>query len=122
MRRFTGLLTSLLLLHLTLVAADLTCAKHGVHGAAHAVQSDRSSHEGHHASAGSDATSRDDTSCEVPTVPACCQALASCGVSIAEQRLAESGDPSHLVVGVLYGADDTPPSWSIAPDTPPPKA
>lgn len=122
MRRFTGLLTSLLLLHLTLVAADLTCVKHGVHGAAHAAQSDMSPDEGHHASADSDAPNRDDTSCEVPTLPACCQALASCGVSIAEQRVGESGDLSHLVAGVLYGADDTPPSWSVAPDTPPPKA
>jgi hypothetical protein len=122
MRRLTGLLTSLLLLHLTLVAADLTCAKHGVHGAAHASQSDGSSHAEHHAPAAPDAPGHDETSCEVPTLPACCQALASCGVSIAGERLAGSGGPSHLAAGVLSGTDDMPTSWTLEPDPPPPKA
>ena len=123
MRRLTGLLTSLLLLHLTLVGADLTCAKHGVHGAAHVSQAGTSPHAGHHHGppqpAGAD---ENDTSCEVPTLPACCQALASCGVSIADEQSAESGDLSHLALGVLPGADDIPASWTLEPDPPPPKA
>jgi hypothetical protein len=122
MRRLTGLLTSLLLFHLTVVGADLTCAKHGVHGAAQASQPDGSSHAGHHAPSRPDAVGHDETPCEVPTLPACCQALASCGVSIAAERLAESGDLSHLVAGVLSGADDKPTSWTLEPDPPPPKA
>jgi hypothetical protein len=116
MRRLTGFLTALLLVHLTLVGADLTCAKHGVHGAAHASQPDRSSHPDH------DAPAHDDSTCEVPSLPACCEALASCSVSIAEERSTESGDLSHLAAGVLSGADDTPTSWTLEPDPPPPKA
>jgi hypothetical protein len=122
MRRLTGLLTSLLLLHLTFVGADLPCAKHGVHRAAPAAPSEPSSHDGHHAPPRSERTGHDDTSCEVPTLPACCQALASCGVSIADQTAAESGGLSHLAAGMLAGIEDAPPSWSVAPDTPPPKA
>ena len=122
MRRLTGLLISLLLLHLTLVGADLTCARHGVHGSAHASQADASSHADHHAPARPDAPGHDDATCEVPTLPACCEALASCSVSIAEERSAESGDLSHLGAGVLAAADDTPTSWTLEPDPPPPKA
>jgi hypothetical protein len=119
MRRLTGLLTSLLLFHLTLVGADLTCAKHGVQGAAHA---DTSPHAEHHAPPRPAETGHDDTSCEVPTVPACCQALASCGLSLVGNPSAESGDLSHLAPGVLSAADDTPTSWTLEPDPPPPKA
>jgi hypothetical protein len=122
MRRLTGLLTSLLLLHLTLERADLMCAKHGVHGAAHVSQPDASAHADHRAPPQPDAPGDDDTSGEVPTLPACCQAIASCGVSIAEERSAEPGDPSHLAAGVLSGPDDTPTSWTLEPDPPPPKA
>jgi hypothetical protein len=122
MRRLTGLLTSLLLFHLTLVGADLTCAKHGVQGAAHVSQADVSPHADHHAPPRHDAPSHDDTSCQVPTLPACCQALASCGVSIAVERSTESGELSHLLAGVLAAADDTPTSWTLEPDPPPPKA
>jgi hypothetical protein len=121
MRRLTGLLTSLLLLHLTLLGADLTCAKHGVHGNAHASEPGTSPHADHHAAHPAGAGQKD-ASCEVPTLPACCQALASCGVSIAEQRSVEAGNLLHLAAAVLAGADDIPPSWSVAPDTPPPKA
>ncbi len=122
MRRLTGLLSSLLLLHLTLVGADLTCATHGVHGRPDVSQSDASRHAGHHAPPRSDAPNHDDASCQVPTIPACCQALASCGVSIVEDRSAESGDLSYLVAGVRVDADDTPASWTLEPDPPPPKA
>jgi hypothetical protein len=122
MRRLTGLLTSLLLLHLTLVAADLTCTKHGVHSRTHASQPAGSSHAGHHAPPRSDAPSNDDTSCQVPTLPACCEALASCGVSVVEDRSAESGDLSYLVAGVRVGSDEAPTSWTFEPEPPPPKA
>jgi hypothetical protein len=122
MRRFTGLLTSLLLLHLTLVGADLPCAKHGSHGAANVSQPETSPHGGHHAPLRSDAPGTYDTTCQMPTLPACCQALASCGVSMAGERSADSGDLPHLVAGVLSGADVTPTSWTLEPDPPPPKA
>jgi hypothetical protein len=122
MRRLTSLLTSLLLFHLTLIGADLACTKHGVQRAAHVSQADASLHADHHAPPRPDAPGHDDTTCEVPTLPGCCQALASCGVSIAAERSTESGDLSHLPAGVLYGADDTPTSWTLEPDPPPPKA
>ncbi len=122
MRRLTGLLSSLLLLHLTLVGAALTCAKHGEHGRTDVSQSAASPHVHQHAATGPDESSYDDTSCQVPTLPACCQALASCGVSMAGDRSTESGDLSHLVASVQPGADDTPTSWTLEPDPPPPKA
>jgi hypothetical protein len=122
MQRLTGLLTSLLLLHLTLVGADLTCAKHGVQGAAHASQPGTSPHADHHAPSQPAGPGQSDTTCEVPTLPACCQALASCGVSIAAEQSTESGDLSHLLAGALSGADDTPTSWTLEPEPPPPKA
>ena len=122
MRRLTGLLSSLLLLHLTLVGADLTCAKHGLADAQPVSQSETSSHQGHHAPAGPQGAGQGDTSCEVPTVPACCEALASCGVSIAGNPSADAGDLSHVTAGVRAGAADAPTSWSLEPDPPPPKA
>jgi hypothetical protein len=121
MRRITAVLTGLLLVHLTLVGADLTCAKHA-EDTAHGSQSRASPHADHHAPAPPDGPLTGDTSCGVPTLPACCQALASCSVSIAEERTADSGDLWHLTAGVLSGAEDTPTSWTLEPDPPPPKA
>jgi hypothetical protein len=103
-----------------LVGADLTCAKHGVHGAAHASQPSTSPHADHQAPPQSTGAAEDDT-CEVPTF-ACCQALASCGVSVADEHPAGPGDLSHLATGVLSGADDAPMSWTLEPEPPPPKA
>jgi hypothetical protein len=121
-RRLTSVLTSLLLLHLTWVSADLACAKHGVHGGAQVSQPDASSHADHHAPAGPDAVGHADTACQVPTLPACCEALASCGMSIADERPAESGDLSYLTAGARSGVGDMPASWTLEPDPPPPKA
>lgn len=122
MRRLTGLLTSLLLLHLILVGTDLTCARHGVRGGEQVAQLDASSHVSHHAAAPSESTSDDDSSCEVPTLPACCDALASCGVSIAADSPAATDDLLHLAAGILGAPDDAPGSWTLEPDPPPPKA
>jgi hypothetical protein len=122
MRRLIGLLTSLLLFHLTLVGADLTCAKHGAHATAHVSQPATPAHTDHHASPPLDAPGDDDMSCRVPTLPACCQALVSCGLSIDEARSTASDGLSHLALDVLSGADDAPTSWTLEPDPPPPKA
>jgi hypothetical protein len=121
MRQITAVLTSLVFVHLTLVGADLTCDKHGM-ATEHGSQSHTSPGADHHAPAAPDGPPTGDRSCDVPTLPACCQALASCGVSIVEERSADSGDLSHLSAGVLPRADDTPTSWTLEPDPPPPKA
>jgi hypothetical protein len=129
MRRVTALLTSLFLLHLILVGADLTCTKHGAQTAGAVAHTEMSSHEGdvghanHHGPV-QPAGSRhaDDRSCEIPTLPACCQALASCGVTIAGNSSADASDLSHLAAGVVGVADGAPASWTLEPDPPPPKA
>ena len=123
MRRLTCILSSLFLLHLTLVGPDLTCGQHGAPGGTHASTPDVSAHaEHHHASLPADAVAHDETACKVPSLPACCQALASCALSIAESGPAESHDLSNLTAGVLSGADGTPTSWTVELDPPPPKA
>jgi hypothetical protein len=123
MRRLTGILTSLLLFHLTLVGADLACAKHGLHHASSSARADRGGHEQHHQHATqSDIPARDDASCEVPTLPACCQALASCGMSLAGNAATGGSDVLLIAGRVRTVADDVPPSWSLEPEPPPPRA
>ena len=121
MRRLTCILSGLVLFHLTLVGPDVTCAQHGETGA-HETAPNVSAHVEHGAPLPTDAAGHDETDCEVPSLPACCQALASCGVSIAEAGPAQSRDLSHLAAGVLSGVEGTPASWTVEPDPPPPKA
>ena len=121
MRRLTGLLTSLLLLHLTIVGADLACAKHDVHTASHALPSATSPDHEHHA-VPAQAHDRDDKPCQVPTLPACCYALASCGVSLTCAASQGAADIRSLAARAVASADYPPYSWASEPDPPPPKA
>jgi hypothetical protein len=122
MRRLIGLSLSLLLVHVTMAGPDFACAKHGVHAARNVARPDASSHDHHGAPARSDASRDGDTSCEVPALPACCEALASCTVSLAGSPLADPGDLTRVTSGVLAGATEAPLSWILEPDPPPPKA
>jgi hypothetical protein len=123
MRRFVALLSGLMLLHLTMVGADLDCTEHDLestHPSSQAEMIAQPHH--HHAPAQARGTDHHDGSREMPALPVCCQALTSCGVSLVETAgMSASGLPP-LAVGVLPAADDVPASWSAELDPPPPKA
>jgi hypothetical protein len=123
MRPVTALLSGLLLLHLTLVGADLPCAKQGASDATRTSESDLATHQhGHHLPPQAPRPGHHDSAQGTPTLPACCQALASCGVSLVESSSTGLPDLMVLAAQARPAARDVPPSWSVAPDPPPPKA
>lgn len=120
-RRLYGIVVGLLMLHLTFVGADWSCAQHGdapARGHQHAMM-------GHHrgeATAVHELTSAPEQPCETPTQPGCCRAMTSCAINIAFANGAALGElpPRHAQIG--SGVSDVPPSQMAAPDPPPPKA
>jgi hypothetical protein len=128
MRRFAALALATSLLHLNLVRADVACAKHDHagalgHGAAdhtmehHGVIDAQVAHE-------RDAAGLADReqSCETPSQPECCQALASCSPAFGAD--AESALSAHVLSHDVAqaGLIEIPPSRVPTPDPPPPKA
>ena len=114
-RRLAGLLTGLLMLHLTLVGASLTCVQHGDHG----VSGEHMS--GHHMRpiAASSSTPTNPQH-ETPAQPECCRAMTSC-VVVAIRSDAQSRDlpPSSSVIeAALMHAPHSP---LTPPDPPPPR-
>ena len=121
MRRLSAFLSGLLVLHLTLVGADLPCAKQGASDARVASGSDTATHQhGHHVPSQAPRPGHHDSA--QGTLPACCQALASCGVSLVESSSAGLSQLLLHAAQARVAATDVPPSWSVAPDPPPPKA
>ena len=116
MRRLASLLSGLLLLHLTLLGPDVKCGKHGVDHTQRSSQSDMAGHN-HHTPA-HDADMSDDG----PIVPVCCKALASCGLGALDDPAVSAQAVAAVATTVRALADDVPPSWSVEPDSPPPKA
>jgi hypothetical protein len=131
-RRLLALLTSVAMLHLSVVAGDAACATHG--GATH-----------HGATAGMETTSHlmrtadhversavssDDFTatrtlppCEIPTQAHCCDALAGCGISGALAQVGDGADAAiTAAVRMRVAPDDAPASFAPAPEPPPPKA
>jgi hypothetical protein len=121
-RRLAALATAMLLLRLNFVAVDLTCAQHDPANAAtsgHAVGHD------HHASVlldDADSRVNPSESCDVPVRSDCCQALASCSVTIGS-GIVTRDDPTLRDRATLFALGvDRPSSRRDAPDPPPPKA
>ena len=111
-RRTVALLLALAMLHLNVERADAACAKHQDAPAA--------DHEG--MQHGADAPA-DQTPCETPASPDCCQALASCapvlGIDAGSTTISSSTIvPMTIVAAVI----ERPLSRSTAPEPPPPKA
>ena len=123
MRRALGLLSMLLMLHLTLVGSDTVCAKHAVDSSAAAVES-HSIHAGMDGEQEHTAQRHGEQKeqCKTPVSQDCCNALTSCSPTIVV-----AAAPS---VGSVYLARATrpnsPPSSRLsrvpAPEPPPPKA
>jgi hypothetical protein len=119
-RRVFGLLTALLMLHLTIVGADLRCADHSV-SAAGEHQTMGVTH-GPTRSATTAVATTNDRPCQTPTQPACCRALTSCAVNVV-LRADQAAAPGPLVRHAIQPATTRLPASPItAPEPPPPKA
>lgn len=120
-RRLSGLITGLLMLHLTFVGADFACADHG-NRPAQAREHTMGHHEHHVAAAHVEAAIATEHPCETPTQPECCHAMTSCAISAAFERGTRS-DLVPLLRDVIEPAlTRVPLSRITAPDPPPPKA
>ena len=117
-RRFLGLFTMLVMVHLTLVGPDNACAVHGRHG---------------HSSRMMDAPFRDTAiggtvahghshePCETPSSGHCCETLTSCGVTAAVEAQRDPL-PSGLLAGVApISAGAHLLSRALGPEPPPPR-
>jgi hypothetical protein len=137
-RRLFALLTSVTMLHLSVVAGDPACATHRANGH-HAASSNGMAMAEHampvdgHVMPMAAATeeqpsaapvSDSDTSpCEIPAQRHCCEALIGCSVATAvtsaHQALATIVLPVERIRVALH---DAPASFASAPEPPPPKA
>lgn len=120
LRRLVSLFLVGPLLQLTVVRADIACAKHDVVDGAHAQ------HATHHATHGSvDAALdgvADEQPCEVPSQPPCCDALAGCGLSMSEASDRDSGQLAIAKRAVVTAPSSLRFSLLGGPEPPPPKA
>jgi hypothetical protein len=120
-RRLSGLLTGLLMLHLSFVGWDLACAQHGDRPAS--AHNNMLGHHGHHvAAARVESATASDQPCETPTQPACCHAMTSCAINAAFERGTRlaSVPPARNVIELAVIR--VPLSQITSPDPPPPKA
>ena len=134
-RRLFALLTSITMLHLTVVAGDAACVTHGVgeHHTAKAGATQAMAMSGHAMPMSERAAAATPSPvpvaksgtppCEVPTQQRCCEALVGCSV---DSAVSGSADVPAAVVSPatqVHGApDDAPASFAAAPEPPPPKA
>jgi hypothetical protein len=121
LRRVYGVVVAVLMLHLTLVGADLSCVDHsGLSRAHHGVASGHRHHAMAMSSVGT-ATSAEQP-CRTPAQPQCCRVMASCTVNVAVARVARLAGSLTARPLVAPGSVDVPQSAIISPDPPPPKA
>src|SRR5262249_22183854 len=121
LRRVYGVVLTVLMLHLTLVGADLSCFDHG--GLSGARHGDGAGHR-HHAMAMSTlgSVTSAEQPCQTPAQPQCCRAMTSCtvnGTIVNAARLTRWLGAAGVIVPRLI---DVPPSAITSPDPPPPKA
>jgi hypothetical protein len=137
-RRLFALLTSVTMLHLSVVAGDAACVMHRANGhhalspsgvaiAEHAMPTDghvmpvaAATEEERSAAPVADS---DTSPCEIPAQQRCCGALIGCSVATAvtsaHEALATIVLPAARVRVALH---DAPASFASAPEPPPPKA
>lgn len=118
-RRLIALVLAASLLHLSSARADAACLDHGTTPGA--------TSDGHHeVAAGGDHHAHSsqaiaDESCETPVLPECCQALATCSITLGGQSSLR-GDLGHLLhLSVVAALERAPVSLVATPDPPPPK-
>ena len=127
LHRLLALLTSVTMLHLSVVTGDVACASHGMASdhaarATHAMPAHdhamRAVVRGAHEGAVSDAPP-----CETPVQLHCCEALMGCDVTgvaaVARELYATRFVPGARILTSLH---DAPASFASPPEPPPPKA
>lgn len=130
LRRILALLTSVTMLHLSVVAGDAACASHGTNGDHGAVSAHAMPMDGH-AMPMAGATEHHDAvmatsdapPCETPVQEHCCDAVVGCGgaglLAAAEHPFAVTAPRAPRIREALH---DAPASFASAPEPPPPKA
>lgn len=121
LRRVTASFLAFFMLHLTIAAADVACARHeGGMGRATAGGAMAMPHDAPSAPAAT--ATHDSAPCEIPTTTTnCCSALASCSIAFAAPRIGSDPQPRDRdVMAALRGVP--PRALIVAPDPPPPKA
>ena len=118
-RRFIALVLSASLLHLSSARADAACTEHGTApGATPATHHESAASTNHHGHSG-DAS--EDEACKTPALPECCQALATCSVTLGSQASLRVDEIHLLHVSVVAALQRAPVSRVATPDPPPPK-
>jgi hypothetical protein len=127
LRRLSGALAWLLLLNVSVERADRACATHGWEAPAAGSHAQHAT-SGHHESQdhparthGTPGHEGSDEACKIPRSAECCQAAASCSVTLSSETKdgpEASLDDARAIADPLGHAL----RGSPAPDTPPPKA
>ncbi|MEP6831756.1 MAG: hypothetical protein ABJB74_00120 [Gemmatimonas sp.] len=140
-RRLTGVVLTLLTLHLNLLGADTACAKHGpangdvtqhtmvmpvtaashMHGASHEV-THHSMHTTETAASDVSNMTSEAPPCGLPVQPNCCKALASCSIVFSAGSELDVASIFTAPESIAPSAMTAPPSERAAPEPPPPKA
>jgi hypothetical protein len=120
-RLLYGIVVGLLMLHLTFVGADLSCAQHG-DAPARGHQHGMMDHHRGDAASVHELTPASEQPCETPTQPGCCRAMTSCAINIAFGNGSALGELPPRHARIASSVSDAPPSQTAAPEPPPPKA
>jgi hypothetical protein len=139
LRRVFALLTSVTMLHLSVLSGDAVCLTHGAEG--HHASTSRVGTTAEHAMemhghvmplpeaaeapvvSGARVATAAVPPCEIPAQQHCCEALVGCSVAGAvtsEREVLAAGLVSEP--GISEAAHDAPASFASAPEPPPPKA
>jgi hypothetical protein len=118
-RRFIALILSTSLLQLSLARADAVCTEHGTAPGAPPAHHESVPIGDPHVHS---AEAMEDEACETPTLPECCQALATCSITLGSQASLRVDETRLLHVRVVAALETAPLSRVATPDPPPPKA
>ena len=120
MRRALGILSMVLMFHLTLVGGDVACAKHGETASlsGHAMQDPNAHHHGHPAGQHSEQAGQ----CDTPVSPDCCSAQAPCAPTLEVAEVLAFPEPILATRIVPTSSESSALLRFTAPETPPPRA
>jgi hypothetical protein len=118
LRRFAGILMSLLPLQFALGGGDPSCAGHA-HGSV--TMEAGGEHESHDSHGTSDRTTRA-PNCDIPVRPHCCEAFASCTVTFGAALTSRRAQLPATTLAITGVSVRTPTLGLPAPEPPPPKA
>jgi hypothetical protein len=118
-RRLVALSLALSMVNLNSLRADNACADHGEYS-----QLTSPTHHGATHTTGSDvhtAAATQTEACDTPTLPACCQMLASCSTVLGVHNGAQIDQRGPIHRGILAAVEAAPASRVASPDPPPPR-